>query len=166
MFWIITTNSSHVSIWNTILWGISGICQTTTKNESEEWHWVTKKFWYFFHVWLNRKGWAFFICFCIELLEKCYFVWTTQRKPASRIRKGSSTLEVLPRPSLRTALFVQQTLYNVDSTATPAPHKLTDESGGPGAGRQELPALPEGNKGAIIHRECDSNKNFFSSSRF
>ena len=96
MFWIITTNSSHVSIWNTILGGISGICQTTTKNESEEWHWVTKKFWYFFHVWLNRKGWAFFICFCIELLEKCYFVWTTQRKLASRIRKGIPALQIIP----------------------------------------------------------------------
>ena len=149
--------------YETILWGLTGICQRTMKNESEKWHWVTKEFCYFFHIWLNRKGWA---CFHLFLYWICCEMWTTQRKSGSGLGKGSSTSAVPPRPSLRTAFFVQQTLYNVDCTAAPAPHKLTDQSGGPGAGRQELPALPEGNKGAIIHRECDSNKNFFSSSRF
>lgn len=165
MFWIITTNSSHVSIWNTILWGITGICQTTKKNESEEWHWVTEKFCYFFHVWLNKQGWAFFHLFLYWICCEMLLCLDYAKKTGLRYRERESTLEVPPRPSLRTALFVQQTLYNVACTAAPAPHKLTDESGWPGAGRQELPALPEGRKGAIIHRECDSNKNF-SSSRF
>ena len=51
------------------------------------------------------------------------------KKTGLRYRERESTLEVPPRPSLRTASFVQQTLYNVACTAAPAPHKLTDESG-------------------------------------